>query len=78
MRKYLGCDHFLMPRIALVDARVLKNSIIVDDNPRQAPFLSEKFGAGCLNKMETVGVRTVVKAVSSEVCTSENSQVERS
>jgi hypothetical protein len=46
-RKYLGFDSFLMPRIAFVDARVLKNSIIVDDNPGQAPFLSEKFGARC-------------------------------
>jgi hypothetical protein len=46
-RKYLGCDHFLMPRIAFVDARVLKNLIIVDDNPKQATFLSEKFGARC-------------------------------
>jgi hypothetical protein len=38
---------FLMPRIAFVDARVLKNLIIVNDNPEQAPFLSEKFGARC-------------------------------
>jgi hypothetical protein len=37
----------LMPRIAFVDARVLKNSIIVDDNPEQVPFLCEKFGARC-------------------------------
>jgi hypothetical protein len=46
-RKYLGCDYFLMPRIAFVDARVLKKSIIVDDNPEQVPFLCEKFGARC-------------------------------